>query len=88
MSHYTTYIHTLKNPSLTAYFTALRSLAQIYLVAPTDAKELAAIIADGERFGGVFRAEEVYEFAERRADWWVVRRGVERAMYGVGCGVM
>lgn len=88
MSHYATYIHTLKNPSLTAYFTALRALAQIYLVAPTDAKELAAIIADGERFGGVFRAEEVYEFAERRADWWVVRKGVERAMYGVGCGVM
>ncbi|KAI4730131.1 hypothetical protein E4T49_01970 [Aureobasidium sp. EXF-10728] len=51
-------------------------------------KELATIIADNDRYHGIFRAEEVYEFAERRADWYAVKRDVERAMYGIGCTVM
>ena len=88
MNHYFTYIQTLKNQDLLQYFIALRELSQIYLIDPSDAKELATIIADGDRFHGIFRAEEVYEFAERRADWYQVRRGVERAMYGIGCAVM
>lgn len=53
-----------------------------------QAKELAAIIADGQRYRGIFPTEEVYEFAERRADWYLVKGDVERAMYGVGCVVM
>ncbi|KAL8732457.1 MAG: hypothetical protein Q9181_003940 [Wetmoreana brouardii] len=88
MNHYFTYIQTLKNQNLLQYFIALRELAQIYLVDPSDAKELATIIADGDRFHGIFRAEEVYEFAERRADWYQIRPKVERAMYGIGCVVM
>ena len=54
----------------------------------TQAKELAVIIADTQRYRGIFGAEEVYEFAQRRADWYLVRGDVERAMYGVGCSVM
>lgn len=53
-----------------------------------QAKELAAIIADTQRYCGIFPAEEVYEFAERRADWYLVKGDVERAMYGVGCSIM
>ena len=53
-----------------------------------QAKELATIIADAERYHGIFSAEEVYEFAERRADWYLVKGDVERAMYGVGCSIM
>ncbi|KAI4187465.1 MAG: hypothetical protein L6R41_002791 [Letrouitia leprolyta] len=88
MNHYFTYVQTLKNQNLLQYFIALRELAQIYLVYASDAKELATIIADGDRFHGIFRAEEVYEFAERRADWYQIRPKVERAMYGIGCLVM
>ncbi|KAL8950077.1 MAG: hypothetical protein Q9222_003861 [Ikaeria aurantiellina] len=88
MNHYFGYIQSLKNQNLLQYFMALRELAQIYLVDPSDAKELATIIADGDRFHGIFRAEEVYEFAERRADWYQIRPKVERAMYGIGCSVM
>lgn len=88
MTHYFTCIETLKNQDLLLYFTALRELSQIYLIDPSDSKELATIIADGDRFHGIFRAEEVYEFAERRADWYQVKRSVERAMYGIGCVVM
>ncbi|KAL8934727.1 MAG: hypothetical protein Q9216_005765 [Gyalolechia sp. 2 TL-2023] len=88
MNHYFTYVQGLRNQNLLQYFVALRELAQIYLVDAADAKELATIIADGDRFRGIFRAEEVYEFAERRADWYLIRAKVERAMYGIGCGIM
>lgn len=89
-NHYFTYIQTLRNPDLLAYFAALRELSQMYLIDPSDAKEMAVIIADSGRFGGIFRAEEVYEFAQRRADWYLVRKEVEKAVNdgGVGCGVM
>jgi recyclin-1 len=88
MNLYFQYIRTLRNQDLLQYFKALRELSQIYLIEKEHAKEMATIIADSERFYGIFRAEEVYEFAERRADWYVVKRDVERAMYGIGCGVM
>lgn len=88
MNLYFTYIQTLKNQDLLQFFKALRELSQIYLVDPSDAKELATIIADGDRFHGIFRAEEVYQFAQRRADWYQIKSKVERAMYGIGCMVM
>ncbi|KAG9531018.1 F-box protein, partial [Aureobasidium melanogenum] len=78
---YSSFITSLRQKSLLPYYSALRELSQIYL-------ELATIIADNDRYHGIFRAEEVYEFAERRADWYAVRRDVERAMYGIGCTVM
>lgn len=88
MNLYFTYIQTLKNQDLLQFFKALRELSQIYLVDPSDARELATIIADGDRFYGIFRAEEVYQFAERRTDWYQIKSKVERAMYGIGCLVM
>jgi recyclin-1 len=88
MNVYFLYIRTLRNSDLLDYFKALRELSQIYLIDPKHAKDMATIIADGDRFHGIFRAEEVYEFAERRADWYNVKRDVERAMYGIGCTAM
>ncbi|KAL3454659.1 exocyst complex component Sec10-like protein [Aspergillus insuetus] len=88
MNHYFKFVQTLKNNELLIYFKAFRELAQIYLIDASDAKELAALIADASRFSGIWRVEEVYEFAERRADWFQVKRDVERAMYGIGCNVM
>jgi len=88
MNIYYQYIRTLRNQDLLQYFKALRELSQIYLIEAKHAKEMATIIADGDRFYGIFRAEEVYEFAERRADWYTVKRDVERSMYGMGCGLM
>jgi recyclin-1 len=58
------------------------------LIDSSHAKEIGTIIADSDRYRGIFRAEEVYEFAERRADWYNVKREVEKAMYGMGCLVM
>ncbi|KAL4960286.1 exocyst complex component Sec10 family protein [Aspergillus stella-maris] len=88
MNHYFKFIQRLKNTELLVYFKAFRELSQIYLIDPGDAKELANLIADASRFSGIWRVEEVYEFAERRADWFQIKRDVERAMYGIGCTVM
>ncbi|KAJ6438673.1 recyclin-1 [Purpureocillium lavendulum] len=88
MNLYAEYVRGLRNQDLLAYFSALRELSQIYLIDPAHARDMAAVIADGDRFGGVFRAEEVYEYAQRRADWYQVRKSVERAMYGMECLVM
>lgn len=88
MNLYFEYVRTLRIADLLPYFRALRELSQIYLIDPAHAKEMATVIADGDRFGGVFRAEEVYEYAQRRADWYQVRKSVERAMYGMDCCVM
>lgn len=88
MNLYADYVRGLKHQDLVAFFSALRELSQIYLIDATHAKDMAAVIADGDRFGGVFRAEEVYEYAQRRADWYQVRKSVERAMYGMDCVVM
>jgi recyclin-1 len=82
------YIRSLRNSELLEYFRALRELSQIYLIGKENARDIAEVVADGKRFGGVFRAEEVYEFVERRADWFSVKKEVERAMYGFGCWVM
>jgi recyclin-1 len=87
-NHYKTFISKFKNKSLNEYFDALSEMCQIYLIDGKDAREIGKIIADPDRYKGVFRAEEVYEFAERRADWFGVKRDVERAMYGMGCAVM
>ncbi|CAG9999891.1 unnamed protein product [Clonostachys byssicola] len=88
MTIYFEYVRSLRNPDILPYFRALRELSQIYLIDPSHAKDMATVIADGDRFSGVFRAEEVYEYAQRRADWYQVRRSVERAMYGLECSVM
>jgi recyclin-1 len=88
MNAYNTYIVSLRNKSITQYFAALRELSQIYLIDPHHAKEIATIIADTDRYHGIFRAEEVYEYAERRADWYQIKGAVEKQMYGVGCLVM
>lgn len=88
MNLYSDYVRSLRNQDVLPYFGALRELSQIYLIDAGHAKEMATVIADGDRFGGVFRAEEVYEYAQRRADWYQVRRSVERAMYGMDCVVM
>jgi len=88
MNLYYAFVQSLRNKELLQYFAALRELSQIFLVDSAHAREIAAIIADGDRYRGIFRAEEVYEFAERRADWYQIKRSVEKAMYGIGCFVM
>ncbi|EER36887.1 secretion pathway protein Sls2/Rcy1 [Histoplasma capsulatum H143] len=52
MNHYFNLIKTMKNDQLLQYFIALRELSQVYLIDPSDSKEMATIIADGDRVSG------------------------------------
>ncbi|KAL6709765.1 F-box protein: endocytic membrane traffic, recycling ReCYcling 1 [Coniothyrium glycines] len=88
MNAYYNYIVSLRNKPLVQYFAALRELSQIFLIDSKEAKEIATIIADTDRYHSIFRAEEVYEYAERRADWYQIKSAVEKQMYGVGCQIM
>ena len=91
LTAYSSFISGFKNPDLNSYFTALRSLAQIYLIEGTsdrDVREMSTIIADQDRYQGVFTVEEVVEFAERRSDWLLLRARVEGKVKGDGCNVM
>ncbi|RPA76237.1 hypothetical protein BJ508DRAFT_417674 [Ascobolus immersus RN42] len=85
---YNSFITTMKIRSLVPHFNALRELAQIYLIDAKHAKQMASVIADQNRFGGIFRVEEVYEYAARREDWYVVKKDVDKALYGFGCALM
>jgi recyclin-1 len=91
MGLYAGFIGGFKNVELNNYFVALREVAQLYLIggeSQADIKEMAGVISDGERFRGVFGVDEVVEFAERRADWLVIRGRVERRVQGDGCVAM
>ena len=49
---------------------------------------MSTIIADQERYKGVFTVEEVVEFAERRSDWLLLRTRVEGQIKGDACVLM
>ncbi|KAL2421218.1 F-box protein pof6 [Exophiala dermatitidis] len=91
LTAYANFVAGFKNNDLTSYFSALREVAQIFLIggeSDRDVSEMATIISDGERYKGVFTVEEVVEFAERRSDWLVVRGRVEGKIRGEGCVVI
>ncbi|EXJ96446.1 hypothetical protein A1O1_01572 [Capronia coronata CBS 617.96] len=91
LTAYANFVAGFKNNDLTSYFSALREVAQIYLIggkSERDVAEMATIISDGERYKGVFTVEEVVEFAERRSDWLLVRSRVEGKVRGEGCVLM
>ncbi|KAF9159295.1 F-box protein: endocytic membrane traffic, recycling ReCYcling 1 [Actinomortierella ambigua] len=76
LNHYHNFAVTLKQPSITPNFLALKELGNVFIIqSPTDLKQL---IHDMERFGGILRVEDVFEYAEMRADWKQIQRIVER----------
>ncbi|KIW17448.1 hypothetical protein PV08_04642 [Exophiala spinifera] len=91
LTAYANFVAQFRNNNLTSYYTALREVAQIYLIggeSERDVAEMATIISDGERYKGVFTVEEVVEFAERRSDWLLVKARVEGKVKGDNCVVM
>lgn len=90
LNYYYSFMLGLKQRSLSQPFAALKEVGQMYLIDTKDAKALGKLLSDMNRFKGVFQPEEIYEFAHSRADWVLVKREVEKAMYGLGvdCVVM
>ncbi|KAF9105282.1 F-box protein: endocytic membrane traffic, recycling ReCYcling 1 [Mortierella sp. AM989] len=76
LNHYYNFVAGLKQPTLTPNFLALKELGNLFIIqSPSDLKQL---IHDMERFGGILRVEDVFEFAEMRSDWKSIQRIVER----------
>ncbi len=91
LTAYANFVAQFRNNDLSSYYSALREVAQIYLIggeSERDVSEMATIISDGERYKGVFTVEEVVEFAERRSDWLQVKGRVEGKVKGDSCIVM
>lgn len=90
LNYYYSFVIGLKQRPLNQPFAALKEVGQMYLIDTKDAKALGKLLSDMNRFKGVFQPEEIYEFAHSRADWVLVKREVEKAMYGLGvdCVVM
>lgn len=64
-------------------FQALKKVGSIYLIGGEDAKAIGQLISDLTKFNGIFSQEEIYEFVQRRADWPLIKKHVQKVMYGL-----
>ncbi|KAK2460734.1 hypothetical protein APHAL10511_007204 [Amanita phalloides] len=81
LNTYYAFISSLKVPSITADFSHLKMLGHVYVV--EDAKDLAQIVRDVQRYGGAYRPEDIYEFIQRRSDWKKIEKIVDKTMYNL-----
>ncbi|KAM6501039.1 Exocyst complex component Sec10-like protein [Amanita muscaria] len=81
LNTYYVFISSLKIPSITADFSHLKMLGHVYVV--EDAKDLAQIVRDVQRYGGAYRPEDIYEFIQRRSDWKKIEKIVDKTMYNL-----
>lgn len=72
-------------------FEALKKVGTIYLISGEDSKAIGQLVSDLSKFNGIFSQEEIYEFVQRRQDWPLIKKHVEKVMYGlslVDCTIM
>lgn len=65
-------------------YQSLKNIGSMYLISGDDAKAIGKLVSDLSKFNGIFGQEEIYEFVQRRQDWQVIKRHVEKVMYGFG----
>ncbi|KAI7906714.1 exocyst complex component Sec10-like protein [Cokeromyces recurvatus] len=76
MNAYYDFILTLKQKTITPYFLALKSLANLYII--ESATDIKLLIHDLERYHGLMRVEDLFEFAACRSDWPMIKRVVQK----------
>lgn len=67
-------------------FQALKKIGSIYLINGSDKKAISKIVIDLAKFNGVFKQEDIYEFIQKRKDWNLIKKHVEKVMYGFAFG--
>ncbi|KAI5964172.1 RCY1 [Candida pseudojiufengensis] len=67
-------------------YQALKKIGNLYLISGDDSKSIGKLVSDLSKFNGIFGQEEIYEFVQRRKDWPLIRKHVEKVMYGFGLG--
>ncbi|KAG0170900.1 F-box protein: endocytic membrane traffic, recycling ReCYcling 1 [Apophysomyces sp. BC1034] len=78
MNAYYDFIASLRQKSVTPYFTALKSLANLYII--SSAQDIKNVIHDLERYNGLMRVEDLFEFAACRSDWPIIKKVVQKDM--------
>ncbi|KAI9487451.1 MAG: exocyst complex component Sec10-like protein [Benjaminiella poitrasii] len=78
MNAYYDFILTLRQKTITPYFLALKSLANLYII--ESATDIKSLIHDLERYHGLMRVEDLFEFAACRSDWPLIKRVVQKDM--------
>ncbi|KAG1151452.1 hypothetical protein G6F37_003438 [Rhizopus arrhizus] len=84
MNAYYNFISSLHQKDSTTYFLALKSLANIYII--ESASDIKSLIHDLERYHGLMRVEDLFEFAACRSDWPMIKRVVQKDM--TDCSIM
>lgn len=67
-------------------FQSLKKVGSIYLISGDDSKAIGKLVSNLSKFNGIFGQEEIYEFVQRREDWPIVKKDVEKIMYGLSIG--
>lgn len=78
MNAYYDFVSSLRQKAVTPYFLALKSLANLYII--DSAPDIKNVIHDLERYHGLMRVEDLFEFASCRSDWAVIRKEVQKDM--------
>ncbi|GAA6007013.1 hypothetical protein JCM10207_009170 [Rhodosporidiobolus poonsookiae] len=80
LNAYHSFITTFRQSQVTAYFSSLKMVGEIYLV--EDPKDLGTLVRDAGRYEGTLSPEDLYELVQRRADWKKIDKLVERQVFG------
>ena len=62
LNAYHSFVSTLRQPQVTAYFTSLKMVGELFLI--DDPKELGALVRDTSRHEGTLSQEDLYELGE------------------------
>ncbi|KAI5957798.1 RCY1 [Candida theae] len=61
-------------------YQALKKIGNLYLIGGDDSKAIGKLVSDLSKFNGIFGQEEIYEFVQRREDWPLIKKHVEKVM--------
>ncbi|KAK9472564.1 exocyst complex component Sec10-like protein [Dipodascopsis tothii] len=84
LNYYYKFAQSLRQRQLLPYFAALKEIGQLFLIDGDKSKEIGHVMGDMTRFGGIITSEEVFEYVRCRADWILIKRDVEKVVYGLG----
>jgi recyclin-1 len=62
LNAYHTFITSLRQPQVTAYFTSLKMVGEIFIV--EDPKDLGALVRDTSRYEGTLSPDDLYELGK------------------------
>jgi recyclin-1 len=77
---YTSFISSLKLPTVQPYFTALKMAANVFII--DSPRDLGMMARDLDRYEGTLRIEDIMEMVQCRTDWKKIEREVEKEVFG------